>query len=72
MERRLDEFLESMVKDKSYDYIANNYMNFRKEELKDIILELLYAIHTTAHTGKEMMILADAGMELTERWDINE
>ena len=63
-----EEFLSSMVQDKSYDWIANNYTRFTKEELKDVVLELLYAIHTTAHTGKEMMILADAGMELTERW----
>jgi len=63
-----EEFLSSMVQDKSYDWIANNYTRLTKEELKDVVLELLYAIHTTAHTGKEMMILADAGMELTERW----
>ena len=65
MERRLDEFLESLSKDKAYDYIANNYMAFRKEELKDIILELLYAIHTD---GDEDDILNSAGTELTERW----
>ena len=65
MERRLDEFLESLSKDKSYDYIANNYMAFRKDELKDIILELLYAIHTD---GDEDIILNSAGEELTERW----
>ena len=70
MEKHLEEFLQSTVSDKSYDYIANNYYNFTKEELKDIILELLYAIHTTAHTGKEMMILADANMELAERWEV--
>lgn len=63
-----EEFLKSMVQDKSYDWIANNYTRLTKEELKDVVLELLYAIHTTAHTGKEMMVLADAGMELTERW----
>lgn len=65
MERRLDEFLESLIKDKSYDYIANNYMAFRKDELKDIILELLYAIHTD---GDEDIILDSAGVGLTERW----
>lgn len=29
----------------AYDFIVENYMDFSKSELKDIIKELLYAVH---------------------------
>ena len=38
-------FLDAMNDDKEYDYIANNYYQMSKEELKDILLEYIYAGH---------------------------
>ena len=65
-----EEFLNTLVEDKSYDWIANNYHKLSKEELKDIILETLYAIHTTAYLGEEDCILTDARYNLIERWEV--
>lgn len=44
MEERQLVFLQEFSKKRSkgYDFIANNYMDFTKSELKDIILELMY------------------------------
>lgn len=42
MEERELTFLQEFSKGKGYDFIANNYMDFTKSELKDIILELMY------------------------------
>lgn len=42
----MEKFIKALEQDKAYDYIANNYYNYTKDELKDIILELLYGIYT--------------------------
>lgn len=44
----MDEFINALREDMGYDYIANNAHNFSKDELKRIILELLYEI-TESH-----------------------
>lgn len=38
------EFIEAALKDSAYDYIAANYCSMKKEDLKDIILELIWAL----------------------------
>ena len=44
----VDEFINALREDMGYSYIANNAHNFSKDELKRIILELLYEI-TESH-----------------------
>lgn len=53
----------------AYDYITENYMDFSKSELKDIIKELLYALHCAEQRHDIMRIdyetiLGDAAEEL--------
>jgi hypothetical protein len=43
----VDEFINALREDMGYDYIANNAHKFSKEELKRIILELLYELTET-------------------------
>ena len=45
----MDEFINALKEDRGYDYIANNAHNFSKEELKRIILELLYELINETH-----------------------
>ena len=52
--------------DGAYDFICNNYYNMSKEELKDIIKELLYAIHTNMDKAEHNKILGDVAVELAE------
>lgn len=60
MEERQLVFLQEFSKKRSkgYDFIANNYIDFTKSELKDIILELI------CNTDKERVI-----EELKDRWE---
>lgn len=46
------QYIEALEDGKGYDFIANNYWEFSKEELKDIILELTYAIKQTDSRGE--------------------
>lgn len=41
----MDEFINALKEDMGYGYIANNAHKFTKEELKRIILELLYELN---------------------------
>lgn len=64
------EFIEVLENEpnKAYDYISNNAHNMSKEELKDIIKELLYAIHTNTDETEHDKILNDASVELAENY----
>lgn len=63
------QYLEALENADSYDFIAKNYYEFSKEELKDIILELDYAIHSEAkHFASAEEIYTSASEELQERW----
>ncbi len=42
MDENEKKFLKALKNGNGYDFIANNYFTFTKEELKDIILELLF------------------------------
>ena len=66
MEERLQAFLNALSDNTAYDYIANHYYEFGKDELKDIILECLHPI-----TGKEKVTpqALDIKAELEFRWD---
>lgn len=38
----MDEFITALEEGKAYDFIANNYWQMNKENLKDILLEFIY------------------------------
>lgn len=67
MEQNEKNFIESVKKHIEYDFISKNYMDFTKTQLKDIILELLYAINTDS--DNESGVLNSAINELIDRWD---
>lgn len=52
----MDEFINALREDMGYDYIANNAHKFSKEELKRIILELLYELTETHKPNIENVI----------------
>jgi hypothetical protein len=55
--------------DNAYDFICNNYYNMSKEELKDIIKELLYAIHSNTDKAEHNKILNDVATELADNYE---
>ncbi len=59
-------FLNAMEVGKEYDFIANNYNSMSKSELKDILLEYIYAIR---NRGDELsdLISDDVADELLSR-----
>lgn len=61
-------------KGSAYDFIATKYNEFSKYELKEIILECLYAIYRAGReiTGGEQAILREIGENLAERWYLDE
>lgn len=66
---KMKEFIEVLKNnpDKAYDYICNNYYKFSKDELKDIIKELLYSIYdNTMHKAEHNKFLFDAATELED------
>ena len=40
--KQIDEIINAIKEDTLYDYIANNYYQFDKYDLKDILLEIIY------------------------------
>lgn len=54
----------------AYDFIANNYYKMSKEELKDVVKELLYSIHTNTTKAEHDKILQDAAEELADQNDL--
>lgn len=57
--------ITAIRENKGYDFIANHYYEFTKDELKDIILECLYVLDIDD-------ILDNIADELEERWNCNE
>lgn len=43
----LGKFLDSMDDDKAYNFIANNYWQMSKADLKTVLLEYIYAVHNS-------------------------
>lgn len=50
----------------AYDYICNNYYKLNKTELKDIIKELLYAVHDNLTKAEHDEIMKNAAEELKD------
>ena len=53
----------------AYDFICNNYYKMSKEELKDIIKELLYAVHDNTEEAEHNKILNDVASELADVYE---
>ena len=68
MDKHLEEFLEKIY-DEGYGYIANNYNRFSKEELKDIILETLYALTDGLDVASRVKVLISVKEELQGKWE---
>lgn len=69
------QYLEALENADGYDFIAKNYYEFSKEELKDIILELDYAIHCTdIYSSLECArdVYVSASEELKDRWSFDD
>lgn len=69
------QYIEALENSNGYDFIAKNYWEFSKEELKDIILELDYAIHCTDTNGSfdcARDVYVSASEELQERWNFDD
>ena len=69
MENIMVEFVEVLKNNPNhaYDFIANNYYKFSKEELASVTKELLYAIHYFNKT-QEAEILESVGIELKDNF----
>lgn len=52
--------------DGAYDYICNHYYEMSKEELKNIVKELLYAVHDNMTKAEHNKILDDVATELED------
>ena len=53
----------------AYDFICNNYYKMSKEELKDVVKELLYAIHSNVNESEHNKMLDDVATELAESYE---
>ena len=60
--------IENLEKDTDYDFIANHYYKMDKDDLKDIILELLYGIYDNEKCGVDAKDVAIDGLK--ERWEM--
>lgn len=75
MDEYLQAFLNALSDNTAYDYIANHYYEFTKDELKDVILECIYPLvksgSNLAMVDREKTRLG-IKEELEERWDCEE
>lgn len=55
--------------DGAYDFICNNYYNMSKEELKNVIKELLYAVYDNLDRAEHNKIFYDVAMELVDAYE---
>ena len=62
----LKQFIDSMDDEKEYDFIAQNYYQMSREDLKTILLEYIYAGHCLGKETEEA-IRDNVREELEER-----
>lgn len=55
--------------DHAYDFIANNYWKMSKEELANIVKELLYGIKEYVYKPEYRDIMENVADELDEQYD---
>ena len=56
----------------AYDFIANEYYKFSKEELKDITKELLYTIYNNNSKAMQSIMLEEVADELADNYEEEE
>jgi hypothetical protein len=61
-----DEVMKAIEKNELYDYVANNYWNMSKEELKDILLEAIWVGCSNAPRDEDFN--RELASNLSERW----
>ena len=64
MDNVRENLIKALSEDKGYDFIANHYYEFTKEELKDMCLEFLYTLYKCDYDEAEVIEY------LAERWDM--
>ena len=57
-----DEIMKAIEENRLYDFIANNYWRMSKDELKDVLLEVIWSNDPT-NENKEYLLA-----NLSERW----
>lgn len=57
-----EEVMKAIEEDRLYDFIANNYWRMSQEELKDVLLEVIWSNNPTDE-NKEYLLTC-----LSERW----
>jgi hypothetical protein len=57
--------LKALNSDRLYDYVANHYWEMDKEELKDVLLEVIYSCQKRSD-------IDSISESLEERWDMVE
>ena len=60
-----ERLLEALNSDRLYDYIANHYWEMTKEELKDVLLEVIYSCQKRSD-------IDSISVSLEERWGMDE
>lgn len=65
-----EDLLKAIDDDRLYDYVASHYYEMDKDDLKDVILELTYALSDALSKADEKAVLNSARSELADRWDI--
>lgn len=66
----MNEFIEILKNNPNvaYDFISNNYYKMSNDELKDIVKELLYAIHVHTTEERHDWILEAVAEELEQTY----
>lgn len=62
----IDKFLEALDEGREYDFIANYYYQMSKEDLKNILIEYIYAVHRYDAGSIEEDIQEDVRSELQD------
>ena len=57
-----DEIMKAIEEDRLYDFIANNYYKMSKEELKDVLLEVIW------NCNEDGLMNLSIANSLSERW----
>ena len=53
----------------AYDFISNNYYKMNKEELAEIVKELLYGIYNNFSSYEAEQLLDDVAAEIDNQYD---
>ena len=69
MDKLQQEIIDAVKNDTLYDFIANNYWKLGSESMKQLILEIVYAVETHCDTIDKHNIKTQVVEELTLQWE---